>query len=621
MGKLGLIIKITDQGEHEAHTIHKEETWARHIDDARSLIRELTNFDGTGKSVYFLKFLGKLGYFIGVVKARPAGSGRGGDNTAAWIFVPANVDISGEEEERVIRIVEQAISGEKEIDKRALADEFEKEFKEKQVLFTPIYEIASLREGGSVAGRFYGRGTDYTLKELLGNMVANSEYKKYRAVFLLDKEHGISMSNGNVLNIKSREICRVLPPVCEDLPQECKEFKPYLSDDVVFNKAIEVYAGQELTVTWKRQGFKSVQKTCTVSSEDDGKALSSLSISPMECIRRIPVSVISVCDTRGEKVVGYELHVNGKRVKGEYIEISEALYDGDSEIKVTKHEYEDYSGKVNFAREIQKRVILRPRVYRYEFLIPCYNGKEYIDDYMLYIESEHRIHESPVKGYTLEGERVYEGKGKGNRLKKDIFEPIKYFCYGFLSCIIILLLYTGWKEFDKKYEFSLGWPPVKAKEDVVKFPPADEKDEEKSEDTQSDEKAIAYLSRETIWHKDSLNKYPLLEGLYDDLNEMNLVKIKDEWKNKLISVSQFSRIAFHASRALNMSWNVKQGKHTPTFTEDSIIDINEYIEWLSKDQTPAPSLSSGKITGGETTVSKDSKEETNKSRKKKKGNI
>ncbi len=605
--KLGLIIKITNGGEQEAYAINRNETWVRFASDARSLIKELTNFDGTGKSVHFLKFIGQLGYFICVVKARPAGSGRDWDNTAAWIYVPANVDISGKEEESVIRIVENAISGEKEIDKLSLENEFSKDFVEKDVLFTPICGITS-QSDGSVAARFYGRGTDYILTEFLGNSVGHPDYKKYRAIFLLDKGQGISMSNNNILNIKSRlEICYVKPPVC-------KGFTPYLPRNVVFNKPIEVYVGQSLTITWARHGFKAVQKSCTVSPDDNGNTLSSLLISPMEYIRIIPVSTIQITDTHYEKVSGCELRINGKLVNGEYIEIPDASYEDYCDIKVTKQGYSPYSEKVNFAREKQISVTLRPQKHFYEFSIPCYNGKEHIGDAILTLESEHHIQKSPVEGYSLMDERVNEGEGSNNRLKKSMWEPIKHFCYGFLSCIIILLLYAGWTALDD-YEFSFGWPPFKTVKRSQCTPSVVENDNQNNVDiqnknTNSDEKAIAYLNGATTWNKDSLNQYPLLDGLFDDLNEMNLEKLSQEWKDKLKSVVNFSKIASNASMAIDNNWNVKQGKHAPTYNtpEDKLINVLGYIDWLSKDQTPATTThSSGNNISGKSNVPNGSK--------------
>ena len=90
------------------------------------------SFDETTKW-FFLRFLGPEGILICIVKARPQGSGRPNDNTAAWIHIPAKMDISGEEIVSIIEKVKDAISAHKEID--SLKSVFGVEYPNKDVLF------------------------------------------------------------------------------------------------------------------------------------------------------------------------------------------------------------------------------------------------------------------------------------------------------------------------------------------------------------------------------------------------------------------------------------------------------------------------------------------------------
>ena len=95
--KLGLVIKITNGGVSEAYSINKNEEWARYAGDVRPAINTLNGFDGSGKCILLTKFLGGLGYLLCLIKARPEGSGRGGDYVSAWIHVPSNCDLSNSE--------------------------------------------------------------------------------------------------------------------------------------------------------------------------------------------------------------------------------------------------------------------------------------------------------------------------------------------------------------------------------------------------------------------------------------------------------------------------------------------------------------------------------------------
>lgn len=95
--KLGFILKTTNSGDGEAFSINKEESWAKYATEVRSYIKELHNFDGTSKTVILVRFHGSDGYMISIIKARPDGSGRENDNTAAWIHFPAKIKISAKE--------------------------------------------------------------------------------------------------------------------------------------------------------------------------------------------------------------------------------------------------------------------------------------------------------------------------------------------------------------------------------------------------------------------------------------------------------------------------------------------------------------------------------------------
>ena len=142
--KLGLVIKITNEGvPGETFSVNKEDVWARYTEDVRTPIKELSNFDGTEKVAYLAKFLGKEGYLMCVIKARPEGSGRANDNTAAWIHVPAFVDITSLTICSILKDVEVAISGEKGIDKHLLDSLFSKEYNTKDVQFPAVATIAS----------------------------------------------------------------------------------------------------------------------------------------------------------------------------------------------------------------------------------------------------------------------------------------------------------------------------------------------------------------------------------------------------------------------------------------------------------------------------------------------
>ena len=93
--------------------------------------------------------------------------------------------------------------------------------------------------------------------------------------------------------------------------------------------------------------------------------------------------------------------------------------------------------------------------------------------------------------------------------------------------------------FFDSHEFRFSWPPIQKKES-----PSAHVDPKESvpyyEDT-TRFAAMRYLKNST-WHKDSLDKYPHLNGLYDDLNEFKFDELSEVWKNKLDSIPVFTKV-------------------------------------------------------------------------------
>ena len=57
-----------------------------------------------------------------------------------------------------------------------------------------------------------------------------------------------------------------------------------------------------------------------------------------------------------------------------------------------------------------------------------------------------------------------------------------------------------------------------------------------------DAEAIRYLENNKVWKRDDMEKYALLRGLYDDLNNYRLSNLKGTWKTKLEKSSQFQKL-------------------------------------------------------------------------------
>ena len=248
--KLGLVIKITNGGESEGFSINKNDSWAHYATDARSAIKELSNFDASEKTVYLLKFLGTLGYLLCVIKARPEGSGRPNDNTAAWVHVPSNVRISSEETINILKNVEQAISEKKKTNEAQLIDLFNREYETDDVLISAVGTIAS-KQDSSYGIRYYNG--DFLLNELLGPYVAQQEYGKYKGIILIDQKQGILHNSNTELIFEPKKILRFNP--VETIDGFTAYFKSQ-TQFVPFSKSIEVPNGTSLSLFWRRKNYK-----------------------------------------------------------------------------------------------------------------------------------------------------------------------------------------------------------------------------------------------------------------------------------------------------------------------------------------------------------------------------
>ena len=144
----------------------------------------MRNFDATNETVILIRFLGKDGCLLALIKARPQGSGKRGDNTSAWIHIPAKVNLSGKGMCDIIDRVKNGIFANNEISTLELNALFSKDFETKNnVLQTAVERISSMKNG-PIGFRFYGKGTEYELDEILGEEIAQLEYNKFKGIFV-----------------------------------------------------------------------------------------------------------------------------------------------------------------------------------------------------------------------------------------------------------------------------------------------------------------------------------------------------------------------------------------------------------------------------------------------------
>lgn len=572
MKKLGFILKNTNGGESEAYSINKGDSWAQYASDARSAIKELKGFDESAKIVYLIKFLGNAGYLLGVIKSRPQGSGRPFDNSAAWVFVPSTAIVSGPETEKVLTGVVDAISGRTGTDKTALEKIFNEEYPEKKVKKPAIGRITSASDGGYALRFFNG---DFTLPELLGENLAQVEYAKYKGVFLVHEKDGFKLQSGNELNFNPKPIFTIRPFGKID------NFEAYIEDSL-FDSPIEVPAGSIVNVKWEKKGYRSIPKSAQILNNEDAQKLV---ISPNEYKKIIKRSDFEVRSDEGY-TINFTIKISGKEMNGKEMDIPEGLYNNGVDLIIQAKDYEGYSKKgVRLDSQKPMKITLKRKIHHYEFTIPLQRGCcEHLET-TISIDTKSTLSESPIEGYSLVYDTISE---RGNNELEPEFNKLiyklKYIGIGIASCVVVILLYAGWKAFDK-YEFNFGWPLfVEKSEEVVDSPDSGVQADDAQLGGEIESDAVKYLNNATIWHKDSLDAYVETKGMFDELNTFDKDALKDRFDNGLSGVAKLDEIVKALEDASANGRNVNAGKEKNdgkyNRPNDKGIDVENYINWI-----------------------------------------
>lgn len=573
--KLGLIVQITSEGQgSEACSINKDEAWAQYAKDVRSFIKvfpgrkelqesgrdPMLSFDESEKSTVFLRFLGGLGYFICLVKARPEGSGRPNDNTAAWIFIPSGLVLSNKEALDLIDGVEVAISGRLGIDTAALNQLFSADYEAKGII-PASSSIASQGEG--IAARYYGTGSDYQEYELLGNGIAQPEYSNFKAVFLLDKGEDFYFT-GKVLNGALKETTIVYPP------QIVKGFKACFANGAEFTNPVEVPVGSKLSIIWKRNGYHDIQKECFVRQDSAQTFPRELLFNDNDVLIRIFREWFHItCE--GKEVSNVELSIENMTLKDYPVWVPAAKLATGVYVVVSGHGFEDFKQKIHIT-STKNEIKLRRVVHQYVFTLPLYNGDKFLGKGILKFSQDSAIKDSPVQGYQLVDGRVHEN-GYENELEYSNFgASLKHFAYGFISCIALLLAIAVYQTWDE-WELCWGFPPFKATEQIQV---SDQDKDSINVANQDSIRAIAYLEQNGTWKRDILEANPFTQGFYDALNTYQAHKLKSTWTSKLGNSPKFSEILQAIQECKKRTGNLPTGE----YSKDNTITINNYINKL-----------------------------------------
>lgn len=565
--KLGFILKTTNSGDGEAFSINKEEIWARYATEVRSYIKELHNFDGTSKTVILVRFHGSDGYMISIIKARPEGSGRENDNTAAWIHFPAKIKISEDETYNIIQLVTNELSARKGINRTILEEVFSKEYEVKNALLTATEFIRSPKEG-RIGYRYYGgKGSNFQLKELLGDSIAQAVYNKYKGVFFIDRLSEITMDYKEI-QADIYEICMIEPP------QDIKyNFTPYIGS-IRFTAPIEITKNALVPIVLKKNGYADVKKEISVSNPN-------ISIEPKEyrrCIQKAWFHAYD-CENNESLTSKISIKVDGQYFNNGVLYVTENL-DNHHDVEIQCNGYEPYKNNIIIQDGI--RIGLKAEEYEKTFILPKQDGNGLDAHATVTIKTKKNSQSMPLKGYTVEGDKFL-------CYNNNIGLKIKWFFIGFISLFVIRALYQGYvaiDEFFDGHKLQLGWPIIVEKHIETTTNEGEITLESETEQPQAinlDDKAIEYLNNNSVWVKDSLDNYKITEGLFEAMNELNLNLLTNKkYATLQDQCDNFRSIVNAANMCLDEKIDVQTliGGHYISDPSDKKITVSRYIKWL-----------------------------------------
>lgn len=591
MLQLGLVFNVTSGGLRTVHQCNAQgQTWTKSIPDLRGDFSVLPNLDGSGKTVYQLRFLGTEGFLIALVKPQKGNMSRGADHSAAWIHVPARAKISGEELVNVLNDVEQAISRLEGTDTAKLNSVFAKQYSENP-LRQPLISRLSSKADGPIAVRNYSAtpGAIATLTEVL-DALAQPVYAQYKSVFLVDVAAGLQVaSTVKTITEPLKHLVVVEPPKAKD------NFVPHLRSVGEFKEPHEFVEGETLTVYWERKGYDTIEKQARVAQGLNADEAFKFGVNDVK--RLLLPSFFTVRSEKGPLISNAQIRIDNIILTDKGLPFTEADWTKKHQIMVLAEGYENKSSDDALPTQQKLTITMKAKVFGDRRTLPLNDGSVKIAEVTIEVRGKRRISindlilkngELQLKSSKSKGSANQRNTGKGlGRYWKRVALIV-----GVLIIILggLFVAYKLWTE-DKE-----DAKPTPESIEVSSNPDSETGPYSSSEDSLDFEMVRAYLDNNEKWSRDSLENYSFSKGLFDALNEYQLEDLSNYQK----IVRKSEKLRQIEARADEMKGSLPRGK----FTDDNVITVDNYIKKLeriladksaAKNETPQQEPSAPKV--------------------------
>lgn len=517
--KLGFIYTVTSGGFDDQKVRINPDGWSNVIEDERQLWLKY-NSANECVAMTFVK--------NGVVFAisRIIGGSRADNNICTWVYIPSKIIISGAE---IIKIIDTV----KEINKNGTKKITENTFIDNAILNQDFPEKANGISFNASTGKEYALRfptNDFTFAEIL-NFPFQSYYIKYKYIFLYDN---VPPQNLNIKNLSNEDIVEyisVYPPSVHTINEifGTGTVLKY-SNGKVANKPIIVKKGETIDLTVEKPGY--ISRRIKGKAERDGGHIKIVAYE--ETWRRIiNDSYFNIVDSKtGEKIKSPGWRIYGPGWENSNIFLPEDKLK-DAKVTISAEGYKSFTANVDL-RYPPVRIPLTKEEEKNYLILPDTPGDVDIP------------------------------KGGNKKFNKQ------WFLIGFLIPLLLgAVVWCGILLYKRVF------PSFNTKENSEKAENSSGDSDQETVDLFSLENAINYLQSNEKWEKDSLDKYPDLKGLFEELNNYNFEAIKNR-SDKLKSSDRYNELieAIETNNSKNLGGNFNN-------ENDYIITVPRYIRRLN----------------------------------------
>lgn len=559
--------------------------------------------------------------------SRRLGSGDRGperSNETLWIFIPKEIKISPEETGDIVAAAQQVL-----VERKALRDEvsFERFAPEVLTKEYPTSPFPAFRTGNMT-------GTDFAVLEINGNQNVyaiicagyQNEYAKYGFIV-------VNQSGGSVTDAPKINPAGIKYPIWVRLPKEWPQ-NLHTTDKIsvlIDNAPIApeggFYEPGMHSMTISRAGFVPFQIFVEVKAGNPEFRYPPL-LNEVSWLKKIDTNKLSFSRPDGSKVAtGLTLsspdayNAKGQPSNsfryGDIICVPEKNLQ-DFSLLVTDNRFNPITQTVDLTR-MPLNIVITPKVVSRG---TDKNGRAYPDGNRA--ESGRNDY---AGGFNSDNYKSLNAKLEREIKKKNKKIAALWFSVGVLigAVIVFLVLFLVKAKADQKDTNSIEqFSEQSIQSDTEGHSSNQDLQQNETTDANSPqaiEAAVAYLDNpgngtgnSVTWDKAEMDKYPALNGLFEDLNNFNLQALVDNWKPKLQQSQKFQYIAASAEKNLKNHWNPRQGIHNPTYNKDGdyMINVQNYAFWLDKDQSSQPSATQGAPAVPKTTSTPETAPKTEK---------